>query len=96
MGTCPVPRSANPAWCRLSCQRSPEQALGPAAHSPYLLRDLVKVEELEMLYAEFRLGTRATEEPSVTCRQRWHGQAVTRGHAHEERAHGREKPAQEG
>lgn len=40
-------------------------------HSPYLLRDLVKVEELEMLYAEFCLGTRATEEPSVTCRQKW-------------------------
>lgn len=40
-------------------------------HSPYLLRDLVKVEELEMLYAEFCLGTRATEEPSVTCGQRW-------------------------
>lgn len=56
----------------------------------------MKVEELEMLYAEFCLGTRATEEPSVTCRQRWHGQAVTRGHAHEEWAHGREKPAQEG
>lgn len=46
-------------------------------HSPYLLRDLVKVEELEMLYAEFCLGTRATEEPSVTCGQKWAEQAAT-------------------
>lgn len=51
----------------------------------------MKVEELEMLYAEFCLGTRATEEPSVTCRQRWHGQAVTLGYAHEEQA-GRSQP----
>ena len=34
--------------------------------SPYLLRDLVKVEELDMLYAEFCFGTRAITEPSVT------------------------------
>lgn len=46
-------------------------------HSPYLLRDFVKVEELEMLYAEFCLGTRATEEPSVTCRQEWAEHAAT-------------------
>lgn len=47
------------------------------ARSPYLLRDFVKVEELEMLYAEFCLGTRATEEPSVTWGQRWCEQPVT-------------------
>lgn len=41
--------------------------------SPYLLRDLVKVEEFEMLYAEFCLGTRAMTDPSVT----W-GRKVTR------------------
>lgn len=46
-------------------------------HSPYLLRDLVKVEELEMLYAEFCLGTRATEDPSVTCGQKWAEQAAS-------------------
>lgn len=46
------------------------------ARSPYLLRDFVKVEELEMLYAEFCLGTRATEEPSVTWGQRWCEQPV--------------------
>lgn len=58
-------------------------AEGAPARSPYLLRDLVKVEELEMLYAEFCLGTRATEEPSVTCGHRWDEQG--RG--------SREKPA---
>lgn len=52
-------------------------AAGAPARSPYLLRDLVKVEELEMLYAEFCLGTRATEEPSVTWGQRWREQVVT-------------------
>ena len=36
----------------------------------------MKVEELEMLYAEFCLGTRATEEPSVTWGQRWREQAA--------------------
>jgi len=55
----------------------------------------VKVEELEMLYAEFCLGTRATEEPSVTCGQR----GVSRLRAQRgtgEQPHSREKPAQEG
>lgn len=33
---------------------------------PYLLRDLVKVDEFEMLYAEFCFGTRAITDPSVT------------------------------
>lgn len=36
---------------------------------PYLLRDLVKVDEFEMLYAEFCFGTRAIIDPSVTWEQ---------------------------
>lgn len=39
------------------------------AFVPYLLRDLVKVDEFEMLYAEFCFGTRAIIDPSVTWEQ---------------------------
>lgn len=65
-------------------------------HSPYLLRDLVKVEELEMLYAEFCLGTRATEEPSVTCGQKWAEQAATPERHRGNSPRTGEKPAPEG
>lgn len=56
----------------------------------------MKVEELEMLYAEFCLGTRATEEPSVTWGQRWHEEAVAPERHRREQPRSREKPAQEG
>lgn len=53
----------------------------------------MKVEELEMLYAEFCLGTRATEEPSVTWGQRWREQAATRErHRRNSPAAGRNQP----